>query len=104
VVDGQEQEPEPYFGYYFQVLQSQGPNAPGGAMRYIINGNMMAGHALIAFASTYGDTGTMSFMIGENGTVWVADLGGALERAQTIESFDPAEGWPLASGERTAAR
>jgi hypothetical protein len=42
------QQPRPYYGYYFRVLTRQGPAAPGGAHGYIVNGNMIAGHALIA--------------------------------------------------------
>lgn len=94
VLDGQEQEPEPYLGYYYHLLQKQGPNAPGGALDYMINGNMVAGHALLAFPSGYGETGIMSFMIGENGIVYEADLGDdTLEAAQAIDSYDPGEAW-----------
>lgn len=87
-------EPEPYLGYYYHVLQKQGPDAPGGAMDYVINGNMVAGHALIAFPSAYGDTGIMSFMVGENGIVYEADLGeNTLEAAAAINRFNPGKGW-----------
>jgi hypothetical protein len=63
-------------------------------MDYMVNGNMVAGHALIAFPSAYGDTGIMSFMVGENGVVYEADLGeDTLEAAVAIDSFDPGKGW-----------
>ena len=64
-VDGTDVEPEPYLGYYYRVLTKQGPHAPGGALDYMANGEMVAGHALLAFPSDYGDTGVMSFMVGE---------------------------------------
>ncbi len=106
VVDGQEQEPEPYLGYYYHLLQKQGSNAPGGALDYMINGNMVAGHALLAFPSDYGETGIMSFMVGENGIVYEADLGDdTLEAAQDIDSYNPGEEWvPVEDEAETAAR
>ena len=42
------EKPEPYDGYYFRILTAQGPAAPGGAFSYLINGHMIAGHAMIA--------------------------------------------------------
>ncbi len=93
-VDGADLEPEPYLGYYFRVLQGQGPAAPGGAFGYMLEGRMLGGHALLAFPAAYGDTGIMSFMVGEAGVVYEADLGDdTLAIAGAIESFDPGEGW-----------
>lgn len=87
-------DPEPYLGYYYRVLAGQGEAAPGGAMDYIVNGRMLAGHALLAFPAAYGDTGIMSFMVGEAGVVFEADLGEAtLAVADAIERFDPGDGW-----------
>ena len=40
---------EPYRGYFFRVLTKQGPTPPGGAYDYVINGNMIAGFALLAW-------------------------------------------------------
>ena len=73
--DGTDQEPDPYLGYYYRVLTKQGPDAPGGAMDYMVNGHMVAGHALIAFPADYGDTGVMTFIVGENDVVYEKDLG-----------------------------
>ncbi len=87
-------EPDPYLGYYFRVLQRQGPAAPGGAMDYLVNDRMLASHAMLAFPASYRETGVMSFMVGEAGAVYEADLGEAtLEVAGAIESFDPGAGW-----------
>ena len=92
--DGTDQEPEPYLGYYYRVLTKQGPHAPGGAIDYMVDGHMVAGHALIAFPADYGDTGVMSFMVGENDVVYEADLGeDTLDVAAAIDSFDPGDGW-----------
>jgi hypothetical protein len=106
VIRGQNEPPKPYLGYYFHVLQKQGPNAAGGAMDYVINGNMVAGHALLAYPADWGETGIMSFMVGENGVVYEADLGeGTIDRGNTIEAFDPDADWaPVSDDAETAAR
>lgn len=93
-VDGADVEPEPYLGYYYRVLQGQGPAAPGGAFDYMLAGHMLAGHALLAFPAAYGESGIMSFMVGESGVVYEADLGeDTLAVGGAIERFDPGEGW-----------
>jgi hypothetical protein len=93
-LDGEDREPEPFEGYFFRILQGQGEAAPGGAYSYMIAGNMVAGHALIAYPAVYGDTGVMSFLVGEEGTVFEADLGEeTLSRAAEIDVFDPGEAW-----------
>jgi hypothetical protein len=93
-IDGQDVEPDPWEGYYFTILQAQGPAAPGGAYSYLVNGNMVSGYAVLAVPAIYGDTGIMSFMVGENGIVYEADLGeDTLARALEIEAFDPADEW-----------
>ena len=106
VVGTVDQPPRPYLGYCYRILESQGPNAPGGAMEYLVNGNMVAGHALLAFPADYGGSGVMSFMVGENGTVYEADLGeDTTDFADAIETFDPGEGWaPVSDETDTAAR
>jgi hypothetical protein len=93
-LDGEDQDPEPFEGYYFRILQGQGEAAPGGAYGYMVAGNMVAGHALVAYPAVYDDTGIMSFMVSEGGVVYEADLGeDTLSLAAAIEVFDPGEGW-----------
>jgi hypothetical protein len=92
--DGTDEAPEPYLGYYFRVLQKQGAAAPGGAFDYLVDGNMVAGYAFLAYPADYGQSGIMSFMVGENGVVYEADLGeDSLDAGNAIDSFDPGEGW-----------
>jgi len=94
--DGTDEAPDPYLGYYFRVLQKQGPAAPGGALDYMIGGNMVAGHAFLAYPADYGQTGIMSFMVGENGVIYEADLGeDTLAVGNAMDSFNPGEGWTL---------
>ena len=85
---------EPYRGYSFRVLTGQGPQAPGGAYSYVINGNMVAGFALFAWPAEYGDSGVMSFLVGNDGVVLETDLGpDTAERARAITAYDPDPAW-----------
>jgi len=85
---------EPLFGYYFRILTSQGPTAPGGAMAYQINGNMVGGHAALAVPAVYGETGIHSFLVSEAGTIYQADQGDeTLEVGFNTTIFDLAENW-----------
>lgn len=48
------QSDAPYYGYLFRIMTRQGENAPGGAYDYVINGNMIAGFAAVAWPAPYG--------------------------------------------------
>lgn len=90
----QDRDPEPYMGYYFRILTRQGDAAPGGAMDYLVNGNMVGGHALLAVPADFGSSGLHSFMVSENGVILQAVLGEeTLEIAASIEAFDPGPDW-----------
>ena len=76
------------------MLERQGPAAPGGAVDYVVNGQMIGGFAVIAFPAQYGSTGIKTFMISHVGDVWEQDLGPNTAReAEAITAFDPSEGW-----------
>ena len=84
----------PFHGYYFKLLKSQGPNAPGGAREYVVNGRMTEGFALVAWPAQYGNSGVMTFLVSHQGVVYERDLGRRTERiASSITSFDPDPGW-----------
>ena len=53
----------PYHGYYYKVLTRQGPNAPGGALDYVVRGNMIGGFALVAYPAEYRNSGVMTFLV-----------------------------------------
>lgn len=93
--DGDEDvAPDPYMGYYFRVLDGQTDNAPGGAMSYLLNDHMLAGHAMLAVPADYGETGIHSFMVSENGTILEADLGqNTLELVADMTLYDPTDDW-----------
>ncbi len=85
---------DPYRGYYFKVLTGQGPNPPGGAYDYVINGNMIAGFALIAFPAEYGASGVMAFKCSHQGRIYEKDFGDTTKvDVEKIEVYDPDETW-----------
>jgi Protein of unknown function (DUF2950) len=87
-----------YFGYRYKIVTSQGPNIAGGKFDYIINGNMIAGFALIAWPLRYGETGVHTFEVNANGTVYQADLGtDTANMAEGIKTFNPDDNWTVTS-------
>lgn len=66
---------DPYHGYYFKVLTSQGPDVSGGEMSYLQDGAMTKGFALVAWPANYGSTGVMTFLVDKTGIVYQKDLG-----------------------------
>ena len=86
----------PYHGYFFRILTRQGPHAPGGRFSYIINGNMIAGYALIAYPDKWGSSGIMTFIVNQQGRVYQKNLGPRTgEIAARIMEYDPDPGWKL---------
>ncbi len=87
---------EPYNGYRFRVLKSQGSAAPGGKYDYVINGNMIAGFALIAFPADYGSSGIMTFIVNQQGRVFQNDLGpDTTKLARQMTEYNPDSSWTL---------
>lgn len=85
---------DPYRGYHFRILTRQGKNAAGGAYNYVINGRMIAGFAMVAYPSEYGETGVMSFIVNHNGKIYQKDLGKNSESiGAAMTAFDPGPGW-----------
>ena len=83
-----------YHGYYYKILKSQGNYAIGGTLNYIIDGQMTAGFALIAWPSEYGRSGVMSFMVNKEGVIYEKDLGYETQKkGNWIKQFDPNSSW-----------
>jgi hypothetical protein len=88
------QQPTPYHGYYYRILTQQGKDAPGGAHDYMANGHMIGGFALVAFPATYGDSGVMTFIVNQDGTVFEKNLGpDTAAIARQMREFDPDPSW-----------
>ena len=91
----------PYHGYYYSLLNSQGPDANGGARPYLQDGKLTGGFAALAYPAEYGASGIMTFMVNQDGTVWQRDLGSSTPaKARAIDSFNPDADWtPIAPEE-----
>ncbi|MBR0713282.1 DUF2950 domain-containing protein [Bradyrhizobium liaoningense] len=90
-------EPAPYHGYYFRILKGQGPDAPGGALNYVVKGKMIGGFGLIAWPAEYGNSGVMTFLVNHNGVVYQKDLGPRTDFvAKRLMLFDPDQTWKKA--------
>jgi len=87
-------EHAPYHGYYFKILTKQGPHAAGGKYNYIINGNMIAGYALVAYPDKWGSSGVMTFIVNQQGRVYEKNLGAnTAKTAAAMTEYDPDPTW-----------
>jgi hypothetical protein len=84
----------PFHGYYFNILTRQGPHAPGGRFNYIINGNMIAGYALIAYPDKWGSSGVMTLIVNQQGRIYEKNLGPRTAQiAGSMTEYDPDPSW-----------
>jgi Protein of unknown function (DUF2950) len=91
-----EGEPQPFHGYHFKILTAQGAAAPGAAYDYIINGNLIAGFALVAYPAHWGESGVMTFIVNQWGKVYECNLGAdSAALAAAMTEFNPDEGWKV---------
>ena len=90
------EERAPYHGYYFKILTAQGAHAPGGKFNYIINGNMIAGYALVAYPAKWGNSGVMTFIVNQQGRVYETNLGpDTAKLAAAMTEYNPTPSWKL---------
>jgi len=84
----------PFNGYFFRILTSQGPHAPGGARNYVANGRMTGGFAFVAYPAEYRTSGVMTFIVDRSGTIYEKDLGpDTTKLAQAMTAYDPDSTW-----------
>ena len=84
----------PFNGYFFRILTSQGPHAPGGSKNYIADGKMTGGFAFIAYPAEYRSSGVMTFIVDKSGKIFEKDLGPRTTKlANTTITFDPDSSW-----------
>src|SRR5262249_17253183 len=86
---------EPYYGYNYRMLSSQGANAPGGQKDYKnAEGLMTGGFAAIAWPAKHASSGVMTFIVSDRGITYQKDLGADTENAaKAITAFDPDDSW-----------
>jgi hypothetical protein len=85
---------DPYRGYYFRILTGQGEHARGGAMSYVVDGELKKGYAMVAWPVDYGASGIMTFLVGRDGRVLQKDLGEeTASLVQALAVYDPDATW-----------
>jgi hypothetical protein len=94
---------KPFFdGYYYRILTKGA--TPQGVKDYIVNGKMTGGFTVLAYPSEYRNTGIMSFLIGEDGTLYQKDLGEkTAEAAASLTEGNPQDGWTSTMTQAAAA-
>jgi Protein of unknown function (DUF2950) len=86
--------PAPYHGYLYMILTAQGPDAPGGAKSYMVDGKLTGGFALIAYPAQYGVSGIMTFIVNQDGVIYQQDLGEKTgDLASQITAYNPDSSW-----------
>jgi hypothetical protein len=96
-------KPQPFNGYYFQILTKQGDKVTGGAKDYIVNGKMTGGFAILAYPAAYRDSGIMTFVVGPDGTIYQKDLGEkTTDVVASIAEYNPGDGWNSVAGTESA--
>jgi hypothetical protein len=84
----------PYHGYYFRILDGQGPHAPGGAHNYVAGKRLIGGFALVAWPAHYGVTGIHTFMVNQDGVVWEKDIAPVPGKpGPQVDKYDPDDSW-----------
>jgi len=95
------EERAPYHGYYFKILTRQGAAAPGGKYGYVINGNMIAGYAFVAYPDKWGSSGVMTFVINQQGRVYEKNLGpNTAKLAAAMAEYNPDPSWKLVQADQ----
>jgi hypothetical protein len=91
---GKPQASKPFHGYFYRIITKQGDQVPGGAQDYIVDGNMTARFAILAYPAEYRNSGVMSFLINQDGAVVQKDLGEkTVDVAKKITEFNPGDSW-----------
>jgi len=84
----------PCNGYYFKILTKQGANPPNGKYDYVINGNMIAGFAIVAWPADYGASGVMTLVMSHEGLIYQKDLGAdTAKTAAAMDEYNPDNTW-----------
>jgi hypothetical protein len=87
-------ELQPFHGYYFKILKGQGKHANGGAYNYVVKGKMILGFAIVAYPAEYGNSGVMTFIVNQEGTIYQKNLGkNTKQKAEAMKLFNPDKTW-----------
>jgi len=99
IAEGYTERTSPFHGYYFKILEGQGPAAPIGEMNFVIKDAMIGGFGLVAAPAEYGLTGVKTFIVSHNGVVYEQDLGPTtVDQFRAMRLYNPDSSWdPVAN-------
>jgi len=87
---GTGQEHQPFMGYYFQILKSEGKADES----YVVDGKMTRGFAFVAYPAEYRSSGVMTFVVNQDGIVYEKDLGtNTTDLAKKLTRYDRDASW-----------
>jgi len=87
-------KPQPFNGYYFQILTKQGDKAQGGARDYVEGGKMTGGFAILAYPAQYRNSGIMTFTVDKQGRIYQKDMGEkTADNAAALKEYNPGDDW-----------
>jgi hypothetical protein len=70
------------------------PNVPGGTYDWVINDNMIAGLAMVAWPADYGASGAMAVNVNQRGVVVQKDLGPTNSKpGPWTQTYNPDASW-----------
>jgi hypothetical protein len=95
--DAKDAKRQPYHGYYYKILTSQGKDAAGGEYDYLVGDKMLGGFAVVAWPASYRSSGVMTFLVNHDGVVYEKDLGAQTASiASHMTRFNPDATWSKA--------
>lgn len=84
----------PFHGYYYRMLKKQGSAAKGGALDYVVSGELTRGFAFVAYPAEYRNSGVMTFIVNQTGVVYQKDLGAqTTDIASAMQEYNPDSSW-----------
>jgi hypothetical protein len=90
-------KPQPYNGYLYRIVTSQGKDAPGGKYDYRVKGKLFGGFGIVAYPASYGNSGVKTFLVNHEGVVYEKDLGAATATtAAAMTQYNPDKTWQKA--------
>ncbi len=97
---GEHDTPQPFHGYFFHTLTAQGANVKGGAKSYIVDGKMTGGFAFVAWPAEYRNSGVMTFLVDQDGTIYEKDLGPqTADLVKQMKAYNPDKTWKVVYSE-----
>jgi len=97
---GEHDAPQPFHGYFFHTLTAQGANVKGGAKSYIVDGKMTGGFAFVAWPAEYRNSGVMTFLVDQDGTIYEKDLGPqTTSLVKQMKAYNPDKTWKVVYSE-----